>query len=81
MGGANIQDGVSEGFDMRVLVLMIIGLLVAGNAAAGKERSWDRSGYQGGKAGYGEINRSWRKSARSGSVSAAHSPVRRSARL
>ena len=49
---------------MRVLVLIIIGLLVAGNAAAGKDRSWDRGGYQGGKAGYGEIKRSWRKSAR-----------------
>ena len=64
MGGANLQDGDSEGFDMRVLVLMIIGLLVAGNAAAGKERSWERGGYQGGKASYSEMKRSWRKSAR-----------------
>ena len=71
MGGANFQDGVSEGFDMRILVLMIIGLLVAGNAAAGKERSWDRGGYQSyaqskaqSKADYRAMKRSWRKSAR-----------------
>ena len=47
MGGANFQDGDSEGFDMRILVLMIIGLLVAGNAAAGKDRGWERDGFQG----------------------------------
>lgn len=50
---------------MRILVLMIIGLLVAGNAAADRDRDRER-GYHGksGYAGYSELRGSWRKSAR-----------------
>ncbi len=68
MGGANFQDGESEGVDMRILVLMIIGLLVAGNAAADRDR--DRSGYHGKhsysqvKYSYSKVKQSWRKAAR-----------------
>lgn len=71
MGGANLQDGENEGFDMRILVLMIIGLLVAGNAAADRDRDRERAGYHHGwshsQAKHGlrkAERRSWRKSAR-----------------
>jgi hypothetical protein len=63
MGGANLQDGEIEGFDMRILVLMIIGLLVAGNAAADRDRDRERGGYHD-RGSYSEMKRGWRKSAR-----------------
>lgn len=49
---------------MRVLVLFVIGLLVAGNAAADRDR--DRGGYHGYSKSYSYSlsKRSWRKSAR-----------------
>jgi hypothetical protein len=50
-------------FDMRILVLMLIGLLAAGNAAADRDRDRERGGYHG-KQSYSELKRSWRKSAR-----------------
>lgn len=50
-------------FDMRVLVFLIVGLLVAGNAAADRDRDRERGGYHG-KLGYSEVAGSWRKSAR-----------------
>ena len=49
---------------MRILVLMLIGLLAAGNAAADRDRDRERGGYHGGKHSYSELKRGWRKSAR-----------------
>ena len=55
---------------MRILVLLIIGLLAAGNAAADRDRDRDRGGYHGSGDGYSSVQshrkfkRSWRKSAR-----------------
>ena len=51
-------------FDMRILVLMLIGLLAAGNAAADRDRDRERGGYQGLKLGHSEVKHGWRKSAR-----------------
>ncbi len=65
MGGANLQDGEIEGFDMRILVLMIVGLLVAGNAAADRDRDRERSGYYDGGS-YSEAKHGWRKAAKRG---------------
>jgi len=48
---------------MRILVLLIIGLLAAGNAAADRDRDRERGGYHG-KLGYSEVAGNWRKSAR-----------------
>ena len=48
---------------MRILVLMLIGLLAAGNAAADRDRDRERGGYQE-KQNYGELKRSWRNSPR-----------------
>ena len=42
---------------------MLIGLLVAGNAAADRDRDRERGGYHG-KQSYSELKRGWRKSTR-----------------
>ena len=48
---------------MRILVLLIIGLLAAGNAAADRDRDRERGGYHG-KLGYSEVAGNWRKATR-----------------
>ncbi|TNF87524.1 MAG: hypothetical protein EP301_06610 [Gammaproteobacteria bacterium] len=49
-------------------MLLIIGLLAAGHAAADRDHDRDRGGYHG-KLGYSEVAGNWRKSARSYSSS------------